>query len=270
MKHSLLLTVVFAFAAGLTPARAITIDVVPALAPNSYASPSYPGWQANAIYALAHGLPAYGDPGSPTYYQAGANYYSAQVIVTGFNSWMGQVDPGTVYGAAYANEFGNRMTFGVAIDGEGAQFSISQLSFTATSTNALELDFGRATGSYSYDAGFVGVLAGADGILWTGDDTYVTSAPNTQLVDGLVGRGSGSSFAAYCPGCSLADEQAALLSAAGYPGVPYSFTGTYSLAALASGSGTFQIDSVPEPGTFGFVAGAAILLGAFRRRLLVG
>jgi hypothetical protein len=138
------------------------------------------------------------------------------------------------------------MTFAVAINGRGTQISISQLSFFATSTdpgNALAFAF--LTGTYNYGTGYMGVLKGADGNLGTGDDIFVTSGDNTQLVDAIYGRGSGNSFAAYCPGCSISQQQAAIDAAT--PGSPYQFTGTYHLGD-ATGSATFNVGASPVPG----------------------
>lgn len=240
------------------PATAATIEVVPWLAPNVFGSPSFSTAEQNAIQAMYQDLTAYGTPGTPGYFQAQSNVTSAQAIVTGFASWRGQVNPGVVFGPAFAAELGNRMTFALRINGDGSQFSISQLSFVGTSTDAPynALNFSFAAGLFNYGTGYAGVLKGTDGLLWTNDDIFITGGANTQLVDALVGRGSGNSFAAYCAGCSLADQQAALNASAAYPGFDFTFTGQYSLGD-STGSGTFNVTSaVPEPATW-----AMMLLG---------
>ncbi len=191
---------------------------------------------------------SYGAAG-PTQYNADSNVTAAEAIVTGFNSWMGVANPGS----PYQSELGNRMLFGILINGDGAQFSISQRSFSATSTDGNGLAFGFGAGAYNYSLDYQCILFGTNGVLGGGDDIFVTGGPNTQLVDGVVGRGSGSSYAASCPGCSVAQQQAAIDAAAA--GGPFQFTGTYSLGA-ATGSGTFNVSAVPEPSTW-----AMMLLG---------
>ena len=246
------------------PAFATSIDVTPWLAPNAFGSPSWNQAVQNADTAMHDGLTTVGS--GPSQFSAQTTPVTAdQVIVTGFPSWMGKVDPGTVFGPAYANELGNRMHFALRIDGQGTQFSISQLSFVGNSSDSGDgLNFSFAFGSYNYSASYEGVLAGADGKLWTADDVFVTSGANTQLVDGLVGRGSGNSYDAYCSGCTLAQQQAALDAAAAgslYDG-PFTFTGTYTLGS-ATGSASFDVVAptpVPEP-KYLFASGLVLLAG---------
>jgi hypothetical protein len=257
------------FAAHATPVPAPTITVVTSVAPNAFGSPSYSAYVANAVGALHDGDATRGDPTSPTYYAAQSNVQASQVIVTSFPSWLGKADPGANFGPNFANELGNRMLFGIKIDGNGGQFAIDQLSFTAQSNDPGDaLGFGFGVGSYTYSADYEGVLAGADHTLWTSDDVFVTSGPADQLVDGLVGRGSGNSFANDpCVGCTVAEQQAAIDAVANDPAYPTQFTGTYSLGA-ATGSGTFNISgSVPEPSTWALsILGLGFAGGMLRRR----
>lgn len=227
----------------VTSAGAITIDVTPWVAPNAYGSPSYDAAVANAVYALYHNLNSYGAAG-PEQFNAQSNVTASEVIVTGFNSWRGVAAPG----APYQFELGNRMHFGLLINGQGSQFSISQLSFATTSSDPLNgLAWNWDLGSYQYGAGYQGILKGQDGLLFTGDDIFITNGSNTQLVDGLVGRGSGNSYDAYCPGCTVAQQQAAIDAAAAGPG--YTFTGVYTLGEV-TGDDTFHISAVPETSTW--------------------
>jgi hypothetical protein len=229
----------------VTSAGAATISVTPWIAPNVFGSTSYTAAEANAVQGLYQGASSFG-PAGPTQFNAQSNATSSQVIVTNFNSWMGQAAPGI----PYQNEYGNRLHFGLVINGNGEQFSISQLSFVAVSTDPFNgLGFSFAQGSYNYGAGYQGILKGQDGLLFTNDDTFVTAGANTTLVDGLVGRGSGNAFEALCTGCTLAQQQAAISAIASYPGSDYTFTGTYTLGA-DTGDNTFHISGVPETSTW--------------------
>jgi len=233
--------------AGALPVSAAEINVFPWLAPNAFGSPSFAGAEANAVQAMKDGGIPTGTPGTPTYFESRSNVTSQEVVVTGFPSWLGQADPGAVFGPAFSAELGNRMTFALRVDGLGTQFAIADLGFSATSTDPFNaLAFGFGPGSYGYSNAYQGVLAGLDNTLWTGDDTYVTGGPAAQLVDGLVGRGSGNSFAAYCPGCTIYQQMAAIAGVAAYPGTAFDFTGTYTIGA-SSGSGTFTVNPVPLP-----------------------
>ena len=252
---------------------AISISVTPWLAPNAFGSPSFLPAAANAVDALYAGQTSGGTPGTPTFFQAQSNVTAQESIVTGFPSWLGQADPGTVFGSAFANELGNRMTFGLsAVGTDGTLFSISQLSFTSSSNDTgNQLGFGFGAGHYQYAPGeFVGVLYGADGVLGGGDDTFVTTGLNTQLVNAVFGRGSGNSFAATCgdgPCSTIAEQQALINEAAQFAGQPTQYTGTYSIGDF-SGSGTFNIaGGVPEPASWALmILGFGGIGAAVRRR----
>jgi hypothetical protein len=249
---------------------AVSITVSTTLAPNTFGSPSYAPWVQNAINAQDAGLSTLGAAGPTQFNTTGAtmNVTASQGIVTGFNSWMGVADPA----APYQSELGNRMSFSLVVNGNGQQLEIDKLSFNATSSDAGNvLGFGFGEGDYAYSSDYVGVDFGADGHLGGGDDTFITSGPANQLVDAIIGRGSGNSIAALCVGCSPADQQAAIDAQAAYWTSPATFTGTYTYDNGATGSGTFNIAAagVPEPAAWtlmivGFGAAGATL----RRRKL--
>lgn len=243
-----------------------TIEVIPALAPNGFGSPSYNSWVANATYAIENGLSSYGASGPDQYNAVSGPLSYSDIFVTSFNSWLGQANPGDVFGPAYANELGNRLLFGLHIVAdEGQQFSISQLSFVGTSTDPDNaLGFGFAAGSYNYSAQYIGINYGGDGVKGGGDDLLITGGANTQLINELVGRGSGN---AYWP-ATAAD----LLTDLAWLNENYGdteFIGVYSLGQY-TGSGSVLLDSpndapVPEPASY---IGALALAGLIGRRFL--
>jgi hypothetical protein len=105
-------------------AATLTIQVTPWVAPNIFGSPSFPAARDNAFQALYQGLSSFGTPGTPSYFQAQTTpVISSQVIVTGFSSWMGQVNPGVTVGPAFASELGNRVVVDVQRAGPGAAAS---------------------------------------------------------------------------------------------------------------------------------------------------
>jgi hypothetical protein len=249
------------------PAKAVTITVETWLAANAAGSPSFAAAEANAVQGMMNGGVATGS--GPSAFTPVTNVTPAQAVVTQFRSWMGVVDPGAAFGAAYANESGNRMTFALsAISDPSHEFSISQMSFVGHSSDPSGLlNFGVPFGGYNYSAGYVGVRFGADGKLGGSDDIFITSGPNTQLVDALFGRGSGNSLAAVCHGCTLGEQQAAIDAVAADPGIPFTFTGTYTVVE-DSASGTFNIANVPEPSTWAMMVLGFAGMGfmAYRRK----
>ncbi len=238
--RTLLLLVAALFAVSVrAQAQGITITVIPALAPNAYGSPNWNAWVSNATTAIFNGYSSYGDPSSPGFYQQAPAVISVtNNIVTGFPSWNSVADPGDFFGPNYANELGNRIQFGIDIKGGTNLISISQLSFSAHSTDASNsLDFTFDEGSYNYSASYVGIIYGSGGT-----NTYVTSGPATQLVNEIVGRGSGNAWDTYDTSGNIASQQSnidLLISQLGNQ--PFNFTGTYTIAGVSgSNSVTFN------------------------------
>jgi hypothetical protein len=250
MKMSRITTTIFVavMIAGGAYASPI-IRVTPASAPNAFGSPSYGGWVTNAINAQIDGLSTAGIAGTPTYYEiAPAVMELSQNIVTGFASWKGQADPGTVFGPGFSSELGNRLHFGVNVIGNGQLISISDLAFSAVSTDpSNSLSFAFGAGSYNYSTQYVGILYGTDGMLGGGDDIYVTGGPNTTQVNQIVGRGSGNAWAVYAgdPGATLQDKidlAVANLSTT----APFDFIGTYSLGSVSNSAKVTFVANVPD------------------------
>src|ERR1039458_10495284 len=115
----------------------------------------------------------------PNYTQT-TNFTADQTIVTGFPSWMGQADPGSVFGAAYANELGNRMHFGFDMVATGGEtFSANNVSFSSTSSpgGGLDRSFGAGTLA-TYSLSRIGIAA--DHTVY--DNGEAGSLPVVQLI----------------------------------------------------------------------------------------
>lgn len=237
-----IIAVLFILAPCARGQNGISITVIPAIAPNVYGSPNWNAWVSNATTAIQNGYFTNGDPSSPAFYQQSPSVISVtNNIVTGFPSWEGLADPGDIFGTAYAQEEGNRLQFGVDIKGGTNLISISQLSFTALSSDPSDsLGFTFPEGSYSYSSSYVGIIYGAGG-----NNTYITSGDPSQLVNEIVGRGSGNAWAVYDTSGDIGSEQSNIVNFASQLGTqPFSFSGTYSLAGV-SGSGTLMFDPFP-------------------------
>ena len=214
LKFSLCLTILAIFAVPAAHGD-ITVTVTTSLAPNAYGSPSWSGYVSNAIYALENGLSSYGDPNLPTYYSDNSDLYANQPLVTSFNSWMGYADPGAEFGAAFADELGNRMHFGLLITAtHGETFNIDDLSFTSSSSDPSDgLGFSWGTGPWTYAPERVGLIHNPDGSVTVLDNGEDGSTP----VDEFIYVGSGNAYWPLegaadpsCTGCSTAQMQAAI------------------------------------------------------------
>ena len=261
------------------------ITVIPWVAPNIFGSPSFLGAENNQYTAVRTGASSAGTPGTPTYYQAiSAPIGYGNIIATNFNSWKGVANPGS----PFESELGNRIHYGLSIVGNDARFSISQLTFATDGNDpggAFDLDFGTGYEYSPYDGtgGFVGIQKGADGILGTADDVFVTSGPSTQLVDALIGRGSGLADAVYCGPvadtsgpCGAGNQGYIDAEIAAIRGLGFSsLTGTYSLlrnaTPYATGAATVNfVANVPEPATWAMmIIGFGAVGAAMRRKATV-
>jgi PEP-CTERM motif len=246
----------------------ILIQVFPSPAPNAFGSPSWnPGYVQNALNALQNGLPSVGNPATdPTAYYRVSQENDMQNIITGFPSWQGFANPGTMFGPAFANELGNRLHFGLAIVGtSGTTFSLSGLSFDMESTDPGDIfqfigDFSSPADTYSPT--LIGIAP---------NGSIVNSGPATQVVKALYYVGVGNALAPADIGCSGSNQAMLDCVKAFYDSImPFSITTTYTLnndggAPIGSGSASVNFTNLPEPGTFGLLTLGIVGFAAFRR-----
>jgi hypothetical protein len=261
-KYCLAILVAFSLASipfnSPRPAKAtplgFSVDVFPAPAPDSLGSPSFSGWGANAINGLENGISSIGNPSTtPTAYFQKTTLNGRDNIISTFNSWKGLANPGTTFGPAFANEFGNRLHFGVHILGGGVKIRLSNIDFHMSSTdpgNTFAFD-GSFTPADVYSPFRVGVDYGPDGVKGGGDDVRITSGPADQLVDEIIYVGAGNAISTDSAGCTAGSDQNKLdCTKTFYESLmPFSVSTTYLLfddtrgEPLATGAAT--VDFVP-------------------------
>lgn len=235
----------------------ITIQVFASSAPNGYGSPSWSSYVANALNSLENGLGNIGNRNTdPTAYEIAGPYVDpGEFMVSSFYSWRGEVGPAS----PFANEYGNRMHFGLHAFGDGTtQFDLEDLTFSIHSSDPgdVMLFVGDFVG-YNYSSTRTGINWGADRLRGTADDIRYTSGNGTTLVDELVYVGVGNAFWPGGddpnPGNPAGGAQAAMDAAYAwvYSNVAFTMTGTYYIKGY---SGSDSVAVVPAP--------PALLLGA--------
>ncbi|MEN6332713.1 MAG: hypothetical protein ABFE01_00545, partial [Phycisphaerales bacterium] len=200
IRHIVLSAIAVQLSLAGMAAAGITLDIQPSSAPNASGSPSWNGYVVNALNSLEHGSGNIGDRSTnPTAYEiAGPVISPGDIAVTSFHSWCGEVNPS----APFANEYGNRLHFGLHAYGDGTtQFSLSELTFDMHTSDAWDsLAYSGDFVGYSYNgATRYGIDWGADRVKGGGDDILYTSGNGTTLVDELVYVGVGN---AWWPGGS--------------------------------------------------------------------
>ena len=253
------------------------ITVYPSIGPNILSSPNGNAYILNAIQGLQNnGAPA-GTPGTPGYYSTTNGPVPINhIVVTGFNSWLGHLNPGAVFGPNYANESGNRIHFGVSVvsTNPGMQeFSLSQLEGEIVSTdsngflNSLRDFIG---GDYAPD--FIGVITDTNGNII---DVLDSGEVGTTPVDALYFFGLGQGFEILAtdfndPNNLTQAEFAALIGDPNFTSTttPFSVRGNYYLGAASGGTPVIVVGPqfiVPLPAGVWIFAGAVGLLAARRR-----
>jgi hypothetical protein len=252
-----------------------TITVEGTMAPNAYGSPSFDQWAANGITAEENNLSSFGSAGPTQFNVVTSALPESENWVTGFPSWLGQADPGTVFGPAYANELGTRASFAAVITAApDSTISIDGLGFTMSSSdpgNGLGWSWG--VGTWDYDATDIGIINNPDGSY-----TIVNSGPADQQVNEIISIGAGNAYASYNdpygpsswnddpnPGATNQQIIDYDLAELGFSG--YDFTGTFTYGG-SSGSATIDFTSVPDAAsTLGLLGLAFSVLALVRRKL---
>jgi hypothetical protein len=263
-----------------TSSFAISIQVFPSLAPNFFGAPSYAGWEANALAAIQSGAVSSFDPTSqpapldPTTYTGQiSQMFPWQNVATNFNAWYGVAAPNSL-GALLTSELGNRLTFGVRITGDaaqfgnGGQFALRGLAFALSSTDGANTfgfagdwdtdPFCASPGACDYGDALYGIRRNTDGTI----ASIINSGSRDQLVDELIYIGIGNALEALSsdPGATNQERifgQAALVAA------PYQITAVYTLGGM-SGQASVNV-VVPEPSSW-ILALPAVLVLLRRRR----
>lgn len=240
-----------------------SLSVFASLAPNRWGSPSYNGYAANALTALQNNGSPIGNPATdPTAYSAVTAIYASENVVTGFPSWLGNANPS----GNFASELGNRLTFGLYVNGNGTEFTAGDISFTMTSGDGNILGYtetiaqlGSGTGAYGTSGtASTPVLFGDVGGTWQ----QITDASTT--VSALAFVGMGNAPAAYVTSGETNQQSldAAILSA-------FPITGTYTLSVSGDQfTGSATVDPAPEPSTVVFLGTVVAGIWTLRRKVM--
>lgn len=241
------------------------------LAPNRWGSASYDGYAANALSALEGQMATAGNQLLPTGYSQVSQINSTQNVVTNFNSWLGSASPT----GAFANEIGNRLTFGLYVNGEGSEFSAGEISFTMQSSDPSDAlgytdtiaDLGSGTGAYGTSGSTSSdVLFGYNGSAWV----QVTDSITPYYDLAFVGMGDAPAALTADPGNTNQDRIDA--AAASISGSPYTVSGTYTLnegdSGTYTGSATVNV-ATPEPAALLLLGTMFAGVWALRRKRLI-
>jgi hypothetical protein len=283
LTRKILLGLVLALFAG-APQRAAAdpvITVYPSVAPNKFGSPSWPGYVQNAVNlsltgGVQNGGAPQGNSASPTFYSSTSSIKTSDMIVTNFPSWHAIANPGVFFGPSFANETGNRATFGLAVNGNGSTFRLSDINLSITPSNpalAPFLSFSGNLGSLDYtNPGIVNTVVGRE----ASSGQLVLDPAVTDLLTQAwyVGAGVALEVDNTDPGNTLQDKINNTLTDPLLQS-PFTLTGIYTIGTT-SGSGIVTVSPsgplagpIPEPSTLALCAtgvGLAGLVARWRQR----
>lgn len=259
----LLLMVCSSASADTIPPPGGTAIVRTSLGPNLFCPgcAGVSGYTTNAILGLPLGVETGNFNIDPSAYNLVSTVAPWDFMVSTFQSWRG-VAPGL-----FAPEEGTRLYFGLYVLSPEILFSLSQVTYIVTDTDAVFPPNGyfSASGDFStsvYDAAHVGIRFG------TPDIIYNSGQPGTNLINALIYVGLAPAFDAslYSGATNQAKLNAAIADA--------QTLGTYSLqvcySATTDAGVLFNVCAadivVPEPSTTALLGlGLASLLVVGRR-----
>lgn len=187
-----------------THADLFTINVYPAYAPQGPTAPSWNNYVFNATGAIRLGAGQVGDRSvSPDAYQwVTAPITPLDMIYTNFKSWRASAAPSATFAslpAAFQNELGNRVHFGLHIVGDGSQqFSLKDVSWSLDSNDDTNyFDQGGSFAGSTYSLARIGIDYGPNRVPngGAGDDRVFDSGePGSEQIDELIYVGVGDGF----------------------------------------------------------------------------
>lgn len=281
-------------------AQAAVIEIFPTIGPNPFTGiGSYATYSANALSALqanaGMGVPPATGAAGPGQYLGGqvqgpnppapspaTNFVITPNQITATNapntSWLGQANPGSAFGAAFANELGNFLYYGIRITGApGETFNLAALKAAGVSTlttnspglglNPFPSNLTAAYGTYSQNnQGIDNVAASLGGV-------PVNSNNDTDPVDRLFLVGPALGFATAGPlGSAQAEIDAVLQEILNLQHSGDFLQFQFNINGFTTTAGSFNSNSVvildiPEPGSIAlWTLSVAGVLGYVRRR----
>jgi hypothetical protein len=202
-----------------------------------FRSPSFAAAEANAVQAIWWRYQL--DTSTPSY-QARSTFRLPKCC-HGFNSWLRQADPGSVFSAPFASELKSHDLRTQSRRAES--ISISQMSFRRSTDAPYNVEFQLWCWRIQLRQG-IRVFSKDQTECWTSDDTFVTGGSNDKLVDGLVGRGSVIRLPRIALDVVLQTSRRRSTMSHHYPG--FDFTFTEHTIGLDTGSGV-RLITVPNP-----------------------
>lgn len=186
------------------------------IAPNfHFSNPAWTPYLENMRESAASGFAAgVGDSNDPSYFMLAPQYIPlSHAVVTDatgpglylatgarrFNSWRGQANPGSVFGSAYADQYGSHVfaPYAFVVDDVNSPITLTSVVREAYSVADNGGLTPRLTNTYNdFTATRVGVTSfGANGVLGGGDDTYIMDGSSFAATPILAFIATGSGLA---------------------------------------------------------------------------